>query len=715
MKEKPVQINAIRYRPVGSNHSKTYQFGSGLPRNKGYQLFNGTYEQAHLFNQSLLFLLNGDQNPYVQMASINISDFSGNTWIIERIKDSVQIKKNGLEISPSHLPELILSLFDTDEMPVYDRKNLTQITKITANEFCEFTKLEQHQKSTKEELLEDHINKNISLIKKNISRLVGPSDAPTSFSHSEILKGNQLQKEVSDLQIKKNQLFDQIGSAAGGLSMDSLRTQIDLLNKLKALCGEYLTPNGSPQLLRQKLSEVEDQIQKCQQTKRIGNIEDLTKGDDWNQLINLRCRLKVLSKLSQQSEQYSQICKNSLRPLLINYTKVLETVRSSDDSRSKELEKSIDDVHTTIEEMNRQASQSAFGEMISALKKGRTTSTEHHQINLEHTKEMLDYLKKHLPKIGGEISSVQTKLDKTERIFDDFSSNISEEKNKLVKSWNKKCNELKVPNDSSLNDIISMASSVGKFSDLHHSRSQLIAKLDHFQNSLPEIRRLILALRKAGNSQKMTSLDRESVIISETASELRYFDQKKAKLEKLESQMISNNDTQVAYKMVAEELSSKEQQWEAFLEKHSLPVWKINSENWRKLFEQCSQLTVLEEVKPQSHKKNNNHKINFAKLDDTTLIHLRSLHLDENIPQTTEAIENLLDGSYPGSLQIIVTDHPEIFSNLKAMGLSYAKEVKPQASSKPAPKTATMERSSSIMSPKALETIKALKATQYHS
>ena len=652
-------INAIRYQ-THSNDKETYlRFTRPSPKLRHIGLVSGSKDELLGFMQAFSFCLTGDHQDRLLSASLNLIDGDGNSWVIDRNQGQVRVFCNR-EVVPEGLTQgQLATAFDLDVD--FQRVHIDQVLRsyeLKDQAGALVAEPIRWERGPAREPLQDIYLATRAQMEGLFPKLGALEDVKilAVLDQLEPLYRNY-EALFAQSELLKKQLWEDAKKMTQ--SLDDVRAQIELGEKIKAKAARILDPGYSPKVLWEQYYQIEEELADTLADKSLIDSEANPESVPFEKCLNLLARLKIYESLVRASKMALQKSETDLTPTLKAYYQTIEAFLQNDTEITKELQSCLTILTEAMTPIKKKAP-------LSVLAPFKTYWSKHWSDRWQKLKVKLPLLSPpeapewdeghSLGKIRlaidyalGRLGELHANLKKApDTVSEAFSGmmerheRLTAEYSRLNYSWQELARQHKIPLQCQIKDLMQLIALYGEITSLKAKRESLKNEIHAYKASLSELKQLVEAWRQLTGSSKQADLDNPTLLLQEIRAILDHASHKKHQASKLRELQIKLQADEKLDQTFKHRLTLLQSEWQAVLGTAELTPLAITSGIWPQLFQSRA---VLREIKSHSPKKPGVKSEEILFQDDLDSPPIQAYFLFEALPRHQENLLKLLKNS----------------------------------------------------------------------
>lgn len=590
-------LNALRFKSYGDSENKVWRFNQGTANLAKFICFSEPENVIKDMKYALKFVIGGELNARIQEAALQITDDSGDTWIVERTPERARVVKNGKPIENASLGETLLaSLLDLD-LDIKTSKSeqafnfydlVLDDTALSATLESDHThplrKLKGSIETAQETLLTE-ISKRLNQPMLNDSAIVvklHQKAEPLFNAYRELLRQRRsLLANAKSLETIDERLVQQ------------LEKELELIGRIELIAQPLLDPANSPKIIKEKLDKVENELKDHLRDALIPESRLPLDEIPWDKLVSCLSKLEAFERLVQASEKAQSLCSNRIGDIQNEYLKTVESLLSSDIQITAELESCLSTL--SLQLAAKKMDKKGFGDVVMKFIKPSADvpsddNDSEKQQRLETARMAVDFALARLGELHANLADARHSFDHLQVSLSEHHETIVHEYGKLKTLWHRLSKEYVIPTELNLAGLLRLCVRYVQLNELHRLKQAYRSSLTERKTSLAKLEELLVSYRQVSGSQKSSPLNNPSILVSEAQAVIRYKQAKQQQLERLKEL----NDHVRAYHALSANLNGRESQikaaWKKIFQDIEVPELAPELAGWPEVFALSHQL-----------------------------------------------------------------------------------------------------------------------------
>lgn len=601
-------VNAIRFRTKFEDQFQLWKFQHGTGNKQNIVCFQSDSERLNDFQDALKYAVSGQAVGTIEEVALQLTDDSGDIWILERSFSKMRMLRNGKALSDLSIANTLLaSLFDLDESSadgeVFDYNAICQTFEVSADSTSLMARKKIPNDRSKKRTFQ-LVNNSQSSLFISLSKLF---DQPLFLDKEKTLS---LSRRVKPLFYANREVLRQKRSLLASVKslddldvglLNQLEQETKLLDEIYETAAPLLEPAYSPKVVKEKLSKIEIELKKELQACHVSSLPVSFEPIPWHKLAKCLCSLEAQRKLIEVSEQAQNLSQERLEPIHEEYLKTVENLISSDSQIISELESCLSTLSLHTEDCQKSPRRSVFDLIGKFVRPSADVTTQESEetkrARLDNSRMAVDFALARLGELHSNVDDLKLDFEKLQHELRDHHEELVSSYGRLKDHWLRLSKEHRIPENIELPDLMRLIYRYAHLNELYNKQLSYKEFLEQRKSSLIRLEEQILEWRRVSNSQKDEMLNTSTILLAEARGILRYKDKKKAQLERLRTLQ----DHLRAHAALKSTIEARQSQiltgWKESFHEVEIPLIAIERSEWPEFFSLSDQLAAWESLR----------------------------------------------------------------------------------------------------------------------
>ncbi len=668
-------------------------------------------DDRQLLMAALRWGFGGPKDSRIKAALIHLTDNDGDTWVIDRSGEQFRCFKNRQAFDGR--PDFCLKEMFKDFMPnqAGESASLSDVLREYDLHY-DGSGLHAHMRQpgrNRKSLVERQGAARAEELRQNLQSMLGLEQGPTRVQIEQLLQhGEGLMRRCFGLK----QQAREIGGVSTHLSQldtslsSKLGQELQELEQIRQIAEPLFEPARSPKILKERLKEIDQQLQELCERLDIKALPLAESDVDWAMVLQSLTRYLACDKLEKSARKSVQDARSMIKPAYDEYRVSVSRFLQIDRDLIRELELCLNELgeHVRRSEFEDGKHKDGLAGKLNKLLGWQAKEGEQPGQPAPSAAQQLDLSRSAVNLCLNQIGKLYGDLERHAELHDEKLNDLDERYEKVVAEYGKAreqwlaiSRKVQIPAETSLRSLINYINNYSKITILYQRRVKIEDELQNFRAQVKTLGRLLVEWRTHTGSQKSVSLEHSHMILTEARGLLQYVAKKREQLQKIRAIESKQEALSQLRDRIEQDFTHVSSRWRKLLEQIGWSDRPLPTDQWGQIQAAAIEWLSLDRLLAEGSKALKNEHIFASETLDHPLI-VYHWKTDAHGNKGRIALLQQLELADDTGLALLLTEDSALVEMVQKLGVSVGTPGVPKA---PVAQPVAQKPSKTVVSEKA--------------